>query len=124
MGITGDEYKNINLITKIPKIYQLIQYIKLFCRISQKQKEQIIKDLIKCGKNPSMCGDGSNDTGALKYATIGVVLLNVKGNKIQKKESLNFISWDVFHSLSPSSVFFILSFFFFLSLSFFLLYLC
>ena len=94
LGITGDEYKNINLITNIPKIYQLIQYIKLFCRISQEQKEQIIKDLIKCGKNPSMCGDGSNDTGALKYATIGVVLLNVKENKIQKKESLNFLSLD------------------------------
>jgi magnesium-transporting ATPase (P-type) len=38
-----------------------------------------------------MCGDGSNDIGALRLATIGVVLLNIKETKIQKKEPFNFL---------------------------------
>ena len=94
LGITGDEYKNLSLIKNIPDTYKIIQYIKLFCRFSQIQKDKIIKDLIKCGKNPSMCGDGSNDVGALKLSTIGVVILNIKESKIQKKEPLNFLSFD------------------------------
>ena len=94
LGITGEEYKKINLIQNIPKIYEAIQYIKLFCRVSQIQKDNIIKDLIKCGRYPSMCGDGSNDIGALKYAAIGVVMLNIKESKIQKKEPFNFLSFD------------------------------
>jgi cation-transporting ATPase 13A1 len=94
LGITGEEYKKINLISNITKSYEIIQYIKLFCRVSQNQKGEIIKDLIKCGKYPSMCGDGSNDVGAMKLATIGVVMLNVKESKMQKKEPFNFLSFD------------------------------
>ena len=87
LGLNGDEYDKINT-------YEIIQYIKLFCRVTQFQKNKIIKDLIKCGKNPSMCGDGSNDVGALKLATIGVVLLNVKENKMQTKQPFNFLFFD------------------------------
>ena len=87
LGLNGDEYYKINS-------YELIQYIKLFCRITHIQKTKIMKDLLKCGKNPSMCGDGSNDVGALKLATIGVVLLNVKENKMQKNQPFNFLFFD------------------------------
>lgn len=87
LGLNGDEYNKINS-------YEIIQYIKLFCRVTHIQKNNIIKDLIKCGKNPSMCGDGSNDVGALKLATIGVTLLNVKENKMQKKQPFNFLFFD------------------------------
>ena len=94
LGLTGDEYQKLNLVTNIPNIYNIIQYITLFCRISQIQKVEIIKDLIKSGKNPSMCGDGSNDVGALKLSSIGVVLLNIRETKIQKKEPFNFSSFE------------------------------
>ena len=92
--ITGDEYKNINTIKNFTNLYGLIQYIKLFCRVTQIQKVEIIKDLIKSGKHPSMCGDGSNDVGALNLSTIGVAMLNIKENKIQKKEPFNLLSFD------------------------------
>ncbi len=73
--ITGDEYKNINLITNFQNIWEITQFIKLFCRVSQMQKVEIIKDITKGGKYSSMCGDGSNDVGALNLATIGVAML-------------------------------------------------
>ena len=94
LSITGDEYKSLCSIKNIPDLYKIIQHIKIFCRFSQTQKREIMNNLIKCGKNPSMCGDGSNDVGALRLATIGVVILNIKESKIQKKEPLNFLSFD------------------------------
>jgi len=94
LGLTGDEYKHIDDVIDMPNRHEMIQYIKLFCRVSPTQKDDIIKDLIKCGKNPSMCGDGSNDVGALKRATIGVAVLNIEETESQKKEPFNFLSFD------------------------------
>ena len=92
--ITGEEYKNSNQVQNFNKIYEIMQYIKLFCRVNQIQKIEIIKDLKKSGKFPSMCGDGSNDVGALNLSTIGVAMLNIKENKMQKDEPFNLLSFD------------------------------
>ena len=94
LGLTGDEYKHIDDVKDMPNRHEMTQYIKLFCRVSPTQKDDIIKDLIKSGKNPSMCGDGSNDVGALKRATIGVAVLNIEETESQKKEPFNFLSFD------------------------------
>ena len=95
LGLTGDEYKNIDTVVKsIPNIHEMTQYITLYCRVSPTQKDDIIKDLIKSGRNPSMCGDGSNDVGALKRAIIGVAVLNIEETETQKKEPFNFLSFD------------------------------
>ena len=94
LGLTGDEYKHIDEVIDMPNRHEMMQYITLFCRVSPTQKDDIIKDLIKSGKNPSMCGDGSNDVGALKRATIGVAVLNIEETETQKKEPFNFLSFD------------------------------
>ena len=94
LGLTGDEYKHIDDVKDMPNRHEMMQYIKLFCRVSPTQKDDLIKDLIKSGKNPSMCGDGSNDVGALKRATIGVAVLNIEESESQKKEPFNFLSFD------------------------------
>ena len=94
LGLTGDDYKHIDEVKDMPNRHEMMQYIKLFCRVSPTQKDDIIKDLIKSGKNPSMCGDGSNDVGALKRATIGVAVLNIEETESQKKEPFNFLSFD------------------------------
>ena len=89
--ISNEEYKNLdNIKSQIPNIYSITQYIKLFCRMSKKNKIQIISNLKSVGRNPLMCGDGTNDIGALKVANIGVTLLNIKESFTGKKDFLYF----------------------------------
>jgi cation-transporting ATPase 13A1 len=77
--ITNEEYKKLNKIkNQIPNIYSIIQYITLFCRMSKSNKIEIISNLKSYGRNTLMCGDGTNDIGALKLAKVGVTLLNIK----------------------------------------------
>ena len=89
--ITSEEYKNLSrIISTNPKIYLIIQYIKLFCRMSKRYKIEIISNLKMCGRNPLMCGDGTNDIGALKLSKVGVALLNIKDSIVDKREFLYF----------------------------------
>jgi cation-transporting ATPase 13A1 len=99
LGVTGLEMDKIQGHHLFEKKHMIFRYIKLFCRVNPKQKDDVVKMLIKAGHFPSMCGDGSNDVGALKRAVIGIALLNADEpekdkNKNQPEQQFNILQLD------------------------------
>ncbi|KAL2732695.1 endoplasmic reticulum transmembrane helix translocase isoform X1 [Vespula maculifrons] len=69
-GLSYLNENNMNLLRK------LLPHIVIFARCEPKQKEFIIVSLQSLGYTTLMCGDGTNDVGALKHAQVGVAILS------------------------------------------------
>ncbi|XP_020593428.1 probable manganese-transporting ATPase PDR2 [Phalaenopsis equestris] len=71
--IGGDCFE---MLQRTGSVLQVIPYAKVFARVAPEQKELILTTLKTVGRMTLMCGDGTNDVGALKQAHVGIALLN------------------------------------------------
>ncbi|DBA04361.1 TPA: hypothetical protein N0F65_002123 [Lagenidium giganteum] len=68
--------ENAALESFLKTLQQICWFITVYARTSPQQKEYVIMALNRLGKTTAMCGDGTNDVGALKQAHIGVSIVN------------------------------------------------
>ncbi|CAO2833629.1 unnamed protein product [Amaranthus hypochondriacus] len=71
--IGGDCFE---MLQRTSAVLQVVPFVKVFARVAPEQKELILTTLKTVGRMTLMCGDGTNDVGALKQAHVGVALLN------------------------------------------------
>ncbi|GLE00333.1 hypothetical protein PINS_up009061 [Pythium insidiosum] len=76
---TGTALEKLERESETPFLDVLVNVappVNVFARTSPQQKEQILLALNLAGKTTLMCGDGTNDVGALKRAHVGISIVS------------------------------------------------
>jgi len=89
------------------QLYELCKYCRVFARVSPADKEAIVLAFNELGNVTLMCGDGTNDMGALKAAHVGISIVNDpifedRIAKKTKKQAGTMLTYLLTHSLTYS----------------------
>ncbi|KAL9179232.1 hypothetical protein ACHAXT_008522 [Thalassiosira profunda] len=71
---------------------QLVPIISVFARHAPRHKEAVIAAFNASGRHTLMCGDGTNDVGALKQAHVGVSIVSVPDLEKKQRDANDAIS--------------------------------
>jgi cation-transporting ATPase 13A1 len=69
-----------------PEVWKHCGMITVWARMSPQGKANLVRELNSQGRSTLMCGDGGNDVGALKAASVGIALLSGFGNSNTREE--------------------------------------
>ncbi|KJE93443.1 ATPase type 13A [Capsaspora owczarzaki ATCC 30864] len=82
--VTGSGLKHV--LTSDPRVFNgMLPFIHVFARVTPDQKEAIVVAMKNAGYVTLMCGDGTNDVGALKQAQVGIALLDGTPESLAKE---------------------------------------
>ncbi|CRG97817.1 cation transporting P-ATPase, putative [Plasmodium gallinaceum] len=82
---TDEEFNNEGL----EEYKNFLLRVRIFSRLTPNNKIEVIKDFISFGYISGMCGDGSNDCGALKISHAGLALSNSDTSVVSPFSSRN-----------------------------------
>eukprot|EP01091_Cochliopodium_minus_P003780 TRINITY_DN13747_c0_g1_i2.p1 TRINITY_DN13747_c0_g1~~TRINITY_DN13747_c0_g1_i2.p1 ORF type:complete len:958 (+),score=285.67 TRINITY_DN13747_c0_g1_i2:626-3499(+) len=98
--VTGEGLQYL-YINKLLPLY--VSHIRVFARCSPLHKEIVLSTLKENGDFCLMCGDGTNDVGALKQSHVGVALLNNPDEDLIINEETNVHPEAIIHVSSTST---------------------
>lgn len=81
LALTG---KGLQVLSVSRLFALLLPRVWVYARVSPSQKEFVLSSLRMQKYTTLMCGDGTNDVGALKQAHIGIALLNGNEDDLKK----------------------------------------
>lgn len=81
LAITG---RALDVAQHWPCFPSLLPHLAVYARVSPGQKEFILTSLKDLNLMTLMCGDGTNDVGALKQSAVGVALLDGRPDDLAK----------------------------------------
>lgn len=80
IALTGAAIEKLRTECSDDSMKYLLGKTLIFARIKPQQKAWIVEQLMELGKIVGMCGDGTNDCGALKTAHVGLALSSAEAS--------------------------------------------